>query len=591
MLKLNWFRNFRRIRHTATKQPVASLESRMLLAGVTFSVQGTALRVSGTNGDDEIVVSVDSGNMQINDDGVLINTGVAEGLINTVVVYGFGGNDLLGLDSSLGTKSGQLYGGNDDDALVAGNSGLNILRGQAGVDILVGGSGRDQFIIDQFDSYIVDEGATTNDTLVSTDATAGLNIVLGDANIESITGTEWADSLSFVGEDGNLVISGLGGDDSLLGGGGNDLIYGGTGADLIDGALGNDVIRGEAGADQIDGGGGGDMLDYRTSPAGVTADLTTNLASDGYGTIDTLANIEHLNGSNFDDILTGNQFENTMYGLNGNDIFAGLGAGDRFDGGAGIDTLDYSTAPSGVVVALSLTRQLTGSSHATGDTTIALENVIGSDFGDVLTGSSTANSIVGGLGNDTITGLGGNDTLLGGAGNDIVDGDAGTDQVDGGADNDIIIADSDDDGSGLFDGGTGYNTLRYDTLNVAVNWVLTGGNFSVINGSNAADVVDFSAYTQSVIVNTYGGADAVIGGSGNDTINGGDGDDTIFGGLGGDILRGDAGDDDLFANDAANTDDGIRDRLFGGTHIVGDESWGLVGADPLDTISEVETMH
>jgi Ca2+-binding RTX toxin-like protein len=52
------------------------------------------------------------------------------------------------------------------------------------------------------------------------------------------------------------------------------------------------------------------------------------------------------------------------------------------------------------------------------DTVSGFENLIGSDFSDVLTGSAAVNVIDGGDGNDVIRGGGGGHDLTGGAGND-----------------------------------------------------------------------------------------------------------------------------------------------------------------------------
>ncbi len=48
----------------------------------------------------------------------------------------------------------------------------------------------------------------------------------------------------------------------------------------------------------------------------------------------------------------------------------------------------------------------------------SIENVIGTDYDDVLTGNTLDNHIIGGDGDDILTGLGGNDTLTGGDGAD-----------------------------------------------------------------------------------------------------------------------------------------------------------------------------
>ena len=57
---------------------------------------------------------------------------------------------------------------------------------------------------------------------------------------------------------------------------------------------------------------------------------------------------------------------------------------------------------------------------AAGDTLIGINNLIGSDYKDSLTGNNDANTLRGGGGDDTLIGSGGGDTLDGGAGVDSV---------------------------------------------------------------------------------------------------------------------------------------------------------------------------
>ncbi|HHH9824995.1 TPA: Ig-like domain-containing protein [Enterobacter asburiae] len=79
--------------------------------------------------------------------------------------------------------------------------------------------------------------------------------------------------------------------------------------------------------------GGMDVVDYRNATSGVTVDLRLSTAQDtGFGT-SRLLNIEGINGSNFDDVITGNSGDNQFEGRGGNDTF-NIGSG-------GHDTLLY----------------------------------------------------------------------------------------------------------------------------------------------------------------------------------------------------------------------------------------------------------
>ncbi|MGQ5713078.1 Ig-like domain-containing protein [Enterobacter cloacae] len=79
--------------------------------------------------------------------------------------------------------------------------------------------------------------------------------------------------------------------------------------------------------------GGMDVVDYRNATSGVTVDLRLSTVQDtGFGT-SRLLNIEGINGSNFDDVITGNSGDNQFEGRGGNDTF-NIGSG-------GHDTLLY----------------------------------------------------------------------------------------------------------------------------------------------------------------------------------------------------------------------------------------------------------
>jgi Ca2+-binding RTX toxin-like protein len=90
---------------------------------------------------------------------------------------------------------------------------------------------------------------------------------------------------------------------------------------------------------------------------------------------------------------------------------------DVLVGGAGIDTISYEHATSGVTVNLATTSvQATGGAGS--DIPSSFENITGSSLDDSLTGTSGTNTIIGGDGADTIKGGGGADILTGGQGAD-----------------------------------------------------------------------------------------------------------------------------------------------------------------------------
>ncbi|HEU4704175.1 MAG TPA: hypothetical protein VFS45_00475, partial [Sphingomicrobium sp.] len=218
------------------------------------------------------------------------------------------------------------------------------------------------------------------------------------------------------GNDLDNVISGGLLDDELFGFGGNDSISANDGNDRLDGG---------AGDDQLNGGSGTDTAAYDAAAAGVTVNLGTGTASGGGGN-DTLVGIENVIGSSFADQLTGDSANNRLDGAAGADSLAGGGGDDRLTGGAGADRIDGGTGTdtadyggSTAAVSINLASAKFSGGDATGDTLISIENVIGSDFDDILVGSQGSNLLDGGAGRDTLNGGGGADQLWGGAGSDL----------------------------------------------------------------------------------------------------------------------------------------------------------------------------
>ncbi|SCW86089.1 type I secretion C-terminal target domain (VC_A0849 subclass), partial [Pseudomonas peli] len=162
--------------------------------------------------------------------------------------------------------------------------------------------------------------------------------------------------------------------------------------------------------------GGGDN---NTSTVTITLDTSGDL--DGTSSadilVDGLSGAHTLNGGNGNDILIGNDGNDELNGDNNNDLLVGGSGDDALNGGTGTDTAGYFDAISGVTVDLGIgTAQNTGGAGS--DTLNSIENLVGSRFGDVLTGTSGNNSLVGLDGDDILIGSGGSDTLTGGQGAD-----------------------------------------------------------------------------------------------------------------------------------------------------------------------------
>ncbi len=229
-------------------------------------------------------------------------------------------------------------------------------------------------------------------------------------------------------------------------------IVGSEANDVIHGTNGNDVIVGAGGKDTIYGNGGNDTI----------------CGNDGADTI--------YGGAGHDTLLGGGG-DDTVIGDAGNDVIRGDGGTDR---------ARFDSSTSGVTVDL-----VSGTATGQGSDTISgIENLVGSDYADVLRGDSNINEIKAGPGADVISGRGGKDVLEGQGGNDTINGGGMADKIWGGSGLDTI------------NGGTGKDIIR------------GGPDDDILKGKSGVDII----YGQA-------GRDKLYGGSDPDTLDGGAGFD------------------------------------------------------------------
>ena len=188
----------------------------------------------------------------------------------------------------------------------------------------------------------------------------------GNTTNNRLRGTAENDVLNGLG--GNDVLYGLGGDDRLYGGDDRDVLVGGAGSDLLYGGAGNDVL--------IDRGDGGALRDYIC-----TAGLATTYWL-GKGTTG----------------LMGARAQTSWWDL------------------AGEVAANYNGSKAGVTVNLA-TGEAEGG-DAEGDVLIGIARVVGSSYGDTLTGDEQDNFLRGKVGDDVLEGRGGEDYLWGAPGYD-----------------------------------------------------------------------------------------------------------------------------------------------------------------------------
>ena len=506
-------------------------------------------------GADNDVLNGDAGNDILNgDDGEdTLNGGDGNdtlyGGADVDTLYGNAGDDTLEGDAGQDILNGDggndtLYGGADVDTL-NGNAGNDTLEGGEGGDILDGGSGEDwasysrsdkgvrvdltisggQQDFDEENGFIANQNEAVDDTISNIANIQGsaqkdwltgdenANTLRGDGGDDLLYGGDGADILN--GDEGVDTLNGGDGDDTLNGGADDDTLNGEAGADELNGDEGGDTLNGGAGDDTLSGGIGADIInggddedevsyssslfgvrvslllqgegspvqiDFNNdfqSKFGVTAGITagfTKAATNNEAVGDILNGIENIVGSDKDDWLAGDENAN------------------KLEGGGATDTAIYADSGAGVTITLAeagfLSEKGIGG-HAADDRLQDIEDLIGSNYDDTLTGNSGINKFYGGDGVDT---------LIGGAGADTLNGDAGDDKIYGGDDRDVLYGGAGDD---TIDGGAG--------------------------------------------------RDEIVGGDGDDKLNGGEGNDFFVGGRGADTINGDEGDDFLLGQSGADT--------------------------------------
>jgi parallel beta-helix repeat protein len=263
-----------------------------------------------------------------------------------------------------------------------------------GGDLLIGGTNKTDAIGVTMDAtgkkVVVKINGAAAGTFLLSDVTGRIVVHGGDGNDTIRVAANVPVGADLFGEDGN---------DQLYGGRGNDRLDGGTGNDTEVGGAGDDVLVAGTGRDLLVGSTGSDTV------VGPDATVAWRISGLGAGTLkstatSTFRSVENLTGGSGDDTFK----------------FVGPGGSvaGRIDGGAGVNTLDYSSIGSGVRVNL-----FAGSATRAGGVA-NIANVNGSLGNDILVGDAQANRLVGGGGRDILIGGDGADSLVGGNGDDLL---------------------------------------------------------------------------------------------------------------------------------------------------------------------------
>jgi len=266
---------------------------------------------------------------------------------NANLLEGRGGNDTL---TAIGGNGNILRGGEGDDALIGGFGNDVQLQGNGGADSFTGGTGADDFYIDALD--ISFDGGGGYDRLIVVD-TNGVNVALAGTNMERTIGGSGNDVFDGTGVATTLVMSGLGGNDTLTGSSAADQLSGGEDNDLLNGGSGDDFLFGDGGSDSFVGGAGDDRFFADSTDAsfigGSGFDRIFILDTGNFAFALTGSEVERVNGNDGNDaldatgvsddvILAGNGGNDTLTGGDGNDVVAGGDGVDIIDGGAGTDS-------------------------------------------------------------------------------------------------------------------------------------------------------------------------------------------------------------------------------------------------------------
>ncbi|MCS3765091.1 VCBS domain-containing protein [Bradyrhizobium centrosematis] len=427
------------------------------------------------------------------------------------------------IDMAAGTATGDASIGTDTLRSIEGIQGTSYADsyvatgyGQAGALNIGNNGGFNQFEGLGGDDQITGNGSTR---LLYTNATGGVTVGL---NAGSVTGDVSVGHDSFAGVNS---------------------VYGSNFADTYDatGFIGFNSFQGQGGNDTITGNGSTQIL-FANATAGVIVNLANGTAdgdaSVGHDTI--VGGVTNVSGSNFNDTITGSSGNDQLVGNGGSDLLSGGAGNDALNGGIGADTFVYATGGGADVIGDFLQADadkidLTGVpgistladvqalatqqgpntviNFGNGDTltllNVTLSDLTAADFilgqGVHLTGDAGGNTLVGTAYADSLSGLAGNDRLKGLDGNDLLDGGLGFDRADYVAATGGITANL---AAGSVTGpGAGTDTL------VGIEGIV---------GSDYADTINATGFAGDTgIAGTNVGFNEFEGRGGNDSITGG----------------------------------------------------------------------
>lgn len=554
-------------------------------------------------------------------------TTAADVNLTAEVLDGAVGDDRANSLNAFGFSRSVIIAGGGGNDVISGGHNNDTLSGGVGADVIHGRDGNDVIYIDANDLL---NGSVTGgngiDTLIVTDSGGGVDIdllaltsegAIGGAGGDTISGAGLYDDVMISGGGGHDIIVGGYGSDNLNGGDGNDIINGGNSGDVVNGGDGFDILRGQAGDDMIIGGNGKDTITGEGGDdnlfGGANDDRLWGGEHDDF--INGGAGSDTLYGGKGDDVLIGEDGDDVLYfwqgddqlfGGNGNDTFIlsrdpaqygaeGYWGWSQFQGGAGFDSVQLNANQEHFAIThvggsqYQIVRQISADKKVVIDIqdieriqfADGTEMLLASDpdvnttggfdrhspnaaIGDT-TGSLTTSGVLSGwTGNDLLSGSSYGDTIIGDTGSDTLSGGAGFDSLYGGSGADAIL------------GGDGADSLYGESGDDEIHG--NQGNDRIF-GQVGSDRLYGGAGED--VLNGEAGTDILEGGDGHDQLFGGDDQDRLFGGNGGDTVDGGTGADTLYGEGGGDTLYGRHgtDEIYGGSH--GDVLYGGDGFDVL----------
>lgn len=458
---------------------------------------------------------------------------------------------------------------------------------------------------------------------------------------------------------GNRIVAKDGVNTLVMGGSGNDSFLGGAGSDNFSGNAGDDSFSNIAAGDTVAGGEGRDTLSFSATvtDSAVFAHISgvevialaadgnilvlddTLVASAANGTVEVANGAHTITSLDTSGVASGHNVEIggtgavtladnagnqvtaktgvdvSILGGSGDDSFVNVDSGDTIDGGAGVDTLRFTTSATiNDATFANITNVEAFALEADGNTLTLTDNILAtlnvtdleinngnhtvtslstssvSAASDIIIGGTGAVTLASNTGNRIVTKDGVNTSVIGGSGDDLIINGTGSDALSGGDGEDTIVGLNAGD---TISGGESRDTLVLhgtfaadafaNVTGIDILEFLTDGNSlvladSFVSGSDAGSVelrnsiyslsLDASAVSRDYEVLLAGeGVVTLADNAGNrivasDDINaaiiGGSGNDTIIGGAGWDTLTGGSGNDSIVAasgNDTILTSD------------------------------------